>query len=170
MRHMRRLTLITLILAAFFTLKALPAQAQPVSLVFTAGSPACTVDGQVYELQPVPVIMNGHMFVPLRDLAVILDASLQWDPTGQEASCSWVEGSRKYTASVTLGWNTLTVTNGPGPGIAAQFVQVSRVDLGGPPPDLSGRLFLPLRPLFQALGYQVDWQPATWTALLTSKP
>lgn len=167
MRHMRRLTLITLFLAALFTLKALPAQAQPVGLAFTAGSPVCTVDGQVYELQPVPVIINGHMLVPLRDMAVILDAGLQWDPAGEEASCSWVEGSRRYTASVTLGSNTLSVTNGPGPGIAAQFVQISKVDLGGPPPVISGRLFVPLRPLFQALGYQVDWQPATGTALLT---
>ena len=164
---MRRLAMITLILAAFLTLKAIPARAQAANLAFTAGSPACTVDGQVYELQPVPVIMNGRMFVPLRGLAVILNAGLQWDPAKQEASFSWVEGSRKFTASVTLGSNTLTVTDGPGPGIAAQFVQISRVDLGASPPDLSGCLFLPLRPLFQALGYQVAWQPVTWTALLT---
>ena len=164
---MRRLTLITLILAAFFTLKALPASAQPVSLSFTAGSPACTVDGQVYELQPVPVIMNGRMFIPLRGLAVILNAGLQWDQAEQEASFSWVQGSRKFTASITLGSSTLAITNGPGPGIAAQFVQISKADLGSPPLDLSERLFLPLRPLFQALGYQVAWQPATWTALVT---
>ena len=164
---MRRLAMITLILVAFLTLKAIPARAQAANLAFTAGSPACTVDGQVYELQPVPVIMNGRMFVPLRGLAVILNAGLQWDPANQEASFSWVEGSRKLTAGVTLGSNTLTVANGPGPGIAAQFVQISRVDLGAPPPDLSGCLFLPLRPLFQALGYQVAWQPATGTALLT---
>jgi hypothetical protein len=163
---MRRWTLIALILAAFLTLKALPARAQPASLTFAAGSPACSVDGQVYQLQPVPVVINGRIFVPLRGLAGILNAGLQWDPAKQEASFSLVEGSRKLTASVTLGSNTLTVSNGPGPGIAAQFIHISRVDLGAPPPDRSGCLLLPLRPLFQALGYQVVWQPATRTALL----
>jgi len=164
---MRKLILITLVLAVFLTLPALPAVAQPASLAFTAGSPTCTVDGQVYELQPVPVIIDGRMFVPLRGLVAFLNTGLQWDPSGQKVSFSLVEGSRKITVDVTLGSSTMTVTNGPGPGIAAQFVQMSKVDLGAPPPDLSGRLFLPLRPLFQALGYQVAWQPSTWTALLT---
>ena len=164
---MRRVILFSLVLATLCVLLGLPAEAQPNSITLTVDSPACTVDGQVYTLQQAPVIVDGYMLIPLPGLATALNASLQWAPVQQEATFTWQDGSRRFTATVNPGSDELALTNAPGPGLAAQFIQQTKVDLGQPPLDLSGGLFLPLRPLGQALGYQVIWQPDTRSATLT---
>ena len=116
-----------------------------------AASVNVTLDGKKV-LEGEAVIINSVTYVPLRRFAELMGAD----------KISW--NAKTSTATVTKG--TLEVHVGSGAlyvGAAGRYFFTVEKIL-----NISGRLFVPIRPLAKAFSANVDWDNATRTVVITS--
>ena len=111
-----------------------------------------TVDGrQVRFSDQRPVIINGRVLVPIRDVFEELGFQVRWDSATETAILS----NAQYTVHVPLNRYTFT-TNG-----------ISHV-LDVPAQIINDRTMLPIRALVESVGYMAEWDSANNTAVITS--
>jgi len=110
-----------------------------------------TVNGQLLELDQPPVIVNNRTLVPVRGVFEALDFNVQWNPDARQA----VLTRDGYEVIITIGSDYFT-TNG------------ERIDLDVPAQIISARTMLPLRAVLESVGYDLEWDGATRTVVITS--
>ena len=151
--------LLPLLALLLWILPASAAAADTGRIVFTAGEKEITVSGSVYKFDAPSVIQRGRFYVPVSALSRAIGAVAAWNNKTRCATMMLNRSSRRYTVKMGADSNLITLTNSPGGGISAQFVTARKIDMEAPVLLLNGRLMIPLRPLAEALGYKVIWQP-----------
>jgi hypothetical protein len=147
----RKLTFITLLLAALIFSFAGLAQAAPAhEVVFKVGRGYYTADGQQNWMDAAPFVQNDRTYVPVRYLAYALGVN---------------ENDVKYdngTVTLALNGKTLTMVEGS----RALKVDNSVTNMDVPPIIKDGRTYLPARWVAEAFGYMVDWfDPIQWVLI-----
>jgi heat shock protein HslJ len=126
-------------------------------LIDAAGQPALkfeAISTGDSALQPItpdvpPFTANGRVMVPLRAIIDWLGAGVQYDPAARRVAIERASGR----VELTIGSSTATVGG-------------RSVTLEAPAMEVSGRTFVPLRFVGEALGVEVGWDAAAHTAIL----
>lgn len=143
---MRKFVISTAILMLLFVASA--------STAFVASEINVTIDGVAidFEGQP-PTIVDGRTLVPVRGVFEHLGFNIGWSQTRQAAILT--DSTRSI--NITIGYNTFTVDR-------------TLYPLDVPAQIIDGRTMLPIRSLLEAVGYDVDWDAATQTVVISSTP
>ena len=133
-----------IILCSFFALFALPVSA--------ASSVRIRIDGR--EATSIRARMiNGTTYVPFRSFAdTVTDGTVTWN-------------AAKRTATLRTSDVTVTAT------VGKRGVQKNGISVSSTAQNrlIGGTLYIPVRPIANALGYSVAWEHKTYTAVLTKK-
>lgn len=133
-----------LLAAAFvLALSAAPAHAD--------ATPTILVDGFTVTTDVPPIVVNGHVLVPLRGVFERFGADVEYDASTD-------------TAVATRNGTTVKV-QGDSP---AGWVDGARVALETPAREVAGRLEVPLRFVAEALGVSVDYDAPSNTVVIVS--
>lgn len=133
----------SLILGLVILVMALPAMA-------ATQVPRVVVNGTELVFDVPPVIENGRTLVPMRAIFEALGAAIYWDAETRTVSA----GRGEVALAIQIG-NPLANINNEG-----YIMDV-------PAKIIDGRTMVPLRFVSQALGADVQWDPATYTATIT---
>ncbi|MDA8234716.1 MAG: stalk domain-containing protein [Clostridia bacterium] len=111
------------------------------------------INGKQVSVNPAPILVNGKVLVPARQVLENLGAEVDWD---KEAQTVFVE--KGYTSIELMIDEDFALVNG------------APKDLDVPAQLIKGRTYIPLRFVGQSLGAKVDWDAATWTVNITLEP
>ena len=120
---------------------------------FVVNQATFIADGQARAMDVVPFVESNRTYVPARYLAYALgipEDGVIWDALNQSVTITSADGK---TIIITVGRAVLTVDG-------------SEQAIDAPPLFREGRIFLPVKWLAQALGYEVSWDEATSTVLV----
>lgn len=115
--------------------------AQDVSVVFN-GSPL--------QSDVSAFIENDRTLVPMRAIFEAVGASVNWDDDTDTVIAAYKVGGQDKFVILQIGNN-------------AAFVNGTKVDLDVPAKIVSDRTFVPLRFVMESLGYDVTWNPDSYT-------
>ncbi len=107
----------------------------------TIGQDIMTVNGNAVQLDAAPEIVNGRTFLPLRAIAEIFGATVEWIPDTQGVTVTLGDN----TIGLQIG-NPTAVINGNVVDIVAPYIK-------------NGRTMVPLRVIAEGLGATVEWDP-----------
>jgi hypothetical protein len=116
----------------------------------TSQTISININGRNVEVDPAPLLRNGSVFVPVRGVLENLGAAVNYDAA--TARIDITQDGKRYSLKV---------------GETAAAVESTVVTLASAPIQVSGRAFVPLRGLAELFGYQVQWQAATQTVVVT---
>ncbi|SDX99744.1 copper amine oxidase N-terminal domain-containing protein [Paenibacillus sp. CF384] len=114
------------------------------------GSSSIKIDDTSKMMDTAPFMWEGSTYVPLRFLAEGIGAKVTWDPASQTI---WVND----------GTNTLTFWVGKD----TMEVNGMKKEIGAPVVLRDGRTQLPLRFITELLGWDVQWNKADWSIILS---
>ncbi|MBO7747824.1 copper amine oxidase [Paenibacillus sp. MWE-103] len=122
----------------------------------SAGTPLrVVVNGADLKGGNKPVLKNGTTFLPMRDVANALRATLNWEPKTRTATIA----SNGKKVAFTIGANTMKVDGQTVPLETPAYLQTS----GG-----NAYTYLPLAALSRGLGYQVEYRKPIATVFINS--
>jgi hypothetical protein len=138
----RLLPLVVLCALAATLVPVAPVSAQTIRVI---------VDGQPVRFDQPPITIGGRVLVPLRGVFERLGAFVEWDP-------------RTNTVTAVRSGSQIQLQIGSRQG----YVNGNLTLLDIPPMVVRGRTLVPLRFISEALGAQVDWDPAARTVYVSS--
>ncbi len=112
-----------------------------------------TMDGRLIYTDVPPIIVNGRVLVPVKNIFDALGGSVEWDSVNNQVYGS--RGAHKI-------W--LTIGN-----IVAYKGNHDPVALDVPAQIIDGRTMVPLRFIAESLGCNVDWDPVNMVVSITSQ-
>ncbi|MCL2588560.1 MAG: stalk domain-containing protein [Oscillospiraceae bacterium] len=112
-----------------------------------------TIDGVPIEFDVQPQLINSRTMVPIRAVVEALGAEVEWDRDTQTVTVYAAGG--EHVLRLTIGSYTLYVND------VSTEMDVAPILLGN-------RTLLPIRFVVEALGYNVDWDNATRTVVITT--
>ena len=132
-----------------------PVLREHLSLRLALGRQVAYVDGYPRTLDAPPFLTgNGRVMVPVRFITEILGACVLWNPN-------------TLTVTVQGDWTEITLRVGQGQAVVRTVPGPARtISLDAPPVIVGGRVYVPLRFLGEALGFRVNFVPATGAVLL----
>ena len=110
-----------------------------------------TIDGEAKVFDVMPVIQNSRTLVPMRGIFEALGAEIEWN--GETKTVTGTKGNATVTLQI---GNNVANVNG------------EDVTLDAPAKVISDRTMVPARFVSDALGYNVSWDDATKTVVITS--
>ncbi len=132
------------------------------SMVSHAASASSTcsikIDGTVIATDAAPIVENGTTLVPIAVIVDYLGGISSWDQAAQKATIK--NGST--TVVLTIGSKTASINGASKTLLTAPRIVTVNSDGGG-------RTMVPLRFIAEAFDYDVAWDSATRTALVTTK-
>ena len=121
------------------------------SAVYASDEITVTVNGEHVNFpDQQPVVVDGSTLVPVRGIFETMGFDVDWEDETSTA----ILVREPYTIRVQLGSSTFT-TNG----VLHQ--------LGVPAQSIGGRTMIPLRAVLESVGYDLDWDGATQTVIVT---
>lgn len=138
---MRKTILLGLILMLVFSVVG-PAQAQDIKVF---------INGQSKSFEPAPFIENGRTLVPMRAFFESLGADVDWD--GETRTVTGIRSGIEVKLQI---------------GSTKANVNSQEKILDVPAKIISGRTFIPLRFVGEALGEKIEWEGATRTIRVAS--
>ena len=128
-----------------------PAPVKKTIVTVQIGSDVMTVNGQVAQLDTVPVIHDGHTYLPLRAIAEALGAKVDW-----------IAETKGIT--ITLGDQSVGLQIGNGTAVVnGNVVAIFPPYLQPYGDGTYAATMVPLRVIAEGLGATVNWDPATRT-------
>jgi hypothetical protein len=126
------------------------------------GRNQAVVNGESKALDVDPMLYGGRTMVPLRFIAESLGADVQWDPAEQKITIAGGEPAApaektQFDVILKIGRNQAFVNSEP-------------KILDAPPMLYGGRTMVPLRFIAEALGADVQWDPAEQCVTITLRP
>ena len=136
----------------FFTvLTAFVLAFSPLRITYASIPIRVTIDGnEVIFVDQSPVIVDGHILLPARAVFEYLGFDVNWDAGTQR-----VTFNRGDVIVLTIGSNILTIN-----GIVYVLDMHTQI--------IDGRMMLPVRPVFESLGYMLDWDASMHTIGITA--
>jgi hypothetical protein len=116
-----------------------------------AQTPTILVDGAVVQTDVPPMIVDGHVLVPLRDVFERFGADVSFD------AAKGIVTARRYGIAVKIAVDT-----------SDAWIDGKHVSLEVPAREFAGRIEVPLRFVADALGVAVDYDAATNTVAVVS--
>ena len=116
-----------------------------------ADAPAILVDGYTVQTDVPPVVLDGHVLVPLRGVFEHFGARVDYDAAHNAAIAQRNGTTVKVVVDEPVGW-----------------VNGARVALETPAREIAGRVEVPLRFVAQALGVSVDYDASSNTVVMVS--
>lgn len=161
----------TAILTAFFTMGltygAMADQAN--DAVFQLGNDKYKLNDQELNMDTAPIILNNKTYIPVQYLAHALgvaDKDISWDKNNQAISLT-IYNQRTINLKMKVGDPSLLITDGPGDkGVQAQFISTKTIPMDAAPLAESNEIYLPARPIAEAVGYLVAWDEPSKSILL----
>jgi len=132
-----------------------PVPVKKTVITIQIGSDVMTVNGQVRQLDVVPVIHNGHTYLPLRAIAEALGAKVNWIAETKGITLT-LNGHR---VDLQIG-NSTAVMDGETVTIFPPYLQ----SYGN---GTYAVTMVPLRVIAEGLGAEVTWEPITKTVTVT---
>jgi hypothetical protein len=118
------------------------------TLIFIIGAPSFVSGNRPYSAESPAVIENGRTLLGVRDVTTAIGGAATWDQDTQTATVT----KDNVAVRVTVGASAIVVTRG----------NVStEVPIDVPALNRNGRVYLPMRALLEAFGYEVTWDDAT---------
>ncbi|MCU6792688.1 copper amine oxidase N-terminal domain-containing protein [Paenibacillus sp. WQ 127069] len=122
-------------------------------LIPTVEAITIQVNGNTLALEQKPIIINGTMLVPLRQMFETLGAEVQWDGNTS------IITARKVQNVITLTIGSKTATRNS-----------KQITLDVPPVITNGNTMVPLRFIAESLGSNVEWVEDTGTVRILTQP
>ncbi|MDE7243946.1 MAG: S8 family serine peptidase, partial [Oscillospiraceae bacterium] len=116
------------------------------------GSDILTVDGKTQNLTAAPEITNNSTMLPIRAVAEVAGAEVDWEST---TSTVLIESASGDTISCSIGSPIITVND-----------QTSQMNVT--PYIKQGNTYMPIRAVAEALELEVNWEETTQTIRLTA--
>jgi hypothetical protein len=148
---MRKKMLVAVLLCLFML--GLPAWACG-EAVFSIGSSTYSIDGNYQAMDVAPYIEHGRTYIPIRYAAEsvgVASDGIIWNPTTRQVLIS--KGGR--LVQLTVGSTVMTL-NG------------DAIQMDAPPEITGSRVMIPVRFLAQALGIDIEWDPAARTVTVSN--
>jgi len=142
-----------------------PATGQSV-IVFTAGQPSYTVDGQSFAMNAAPIISNGRLLVPVRYLSDALGVETAWETSGTGAVIQIQIFTCNVVALLNIGSTAmdLSIRKDMEPGVS----KTTQMDVA--PAIIDGRTYMAARYLTDAFGCTINWNGAAQTITVLQQP
>ena len=118
---------------------------------FADMTPTILVDGYTVKTDVPPLVVDGHVLVPLRGVFERFGADVQYDASTDTATATRYGATVKITGDSSVG-----------------LVNGARVALETPAREVAGRLEVPLRFVAEALGVSVDYDGSSNTVVIVS--
>lgn len=121
------------------------------------------IDGTTMDLETPAQIVDGRTLVPMRDIFEEIGALVKWDGENQIVYAR--KGSK--TVKITINSNQMEIDTGKTDDNGNPIVEI--VTLDTPAQIISGKTMVPTRAVTEAFNYDVSWEQATQTVVITSK-
>ena len=134
---MKKSTLVcVLLLLCFFT--------QTITVTASVSEKDVTVifDGETLKFEQKPIIVEGRVLVPLRDICEKLGADVEWESSTQSITIT----KDSTSLNVSIGSRMMYINNNRYP-----------LYLDAPPQIVNGRTVMPIRAVVEELGGEVQW-------------
>ncbi len=128
-------------------------EARPKSVQFVVGQSVYVVDGIVHIMDAVPFVQDNRTLVPVRYLALALgipESAITWDDQAQAVTLA----GAGVTLRLVIGQKVMLANEKP---VAMDVAPLVR----------DGRTYVPARYVAEAFGYDVGWNEATQTVVVT---
>jgi len=133
-------------------------------MAFAGDNIRVIVDGQEISFTDQgPVIVDGRTLVPIRDVFEAMGFDVRWDDDTQTALLS--DKDAFFNIAIEIGAPHFSV-GVFSPDMPVGHAVITALDI--PAQIINGRTMLPLRQVLESVGYQLDWDEATRTVLITS--
>ena len=102
-----------------------------------------------YEMIITPIIQNGSVLIPLREVAELFDTAVQWNPNERAVIVETDKKSIKFIINQSKAW-----------------INGVEKNIRGTPVLINNRTMIPLRFVAEELGLQVSWDQNRQAVLL----
>lgn len=125
------------------------------------------IDGEQLMTEDTPFLSNGRTLVPFRAIFEKLDFEVRWESEAKQINAERRKDKKRIRCNIQTIENKMIVMLDDYVTESNGFVNVSSFDV--PPQIVSGKTYIPLRAVSEALGCDVDWNGNTKTITITAK-
>ncbi len=125
------------------------------------------IDGEQLMTEDTPFLSNGRTLVPFRAIFEKLNFEVSWVAEGKQINAERRKDKKRIRCNIQTIENKMIVMLDDYVTESNGFVNVSSFDV--PPQIVSGKTYIPLRAVSEALGCDVDWNGNTKTITITAK-
>ena len=124
------------------------------------------IDGEQLMTEDTPFLTNGRTLVPFRAIFEKLGFEVSWVAEGKQINAERRKDKKRIRCNIQTIENKMIVMLDDYIEESNGFVNVSSFDV--PPQIVSGKTYIPLRAVSEALGCDVDWNGNTKTITITA--
>ena len=125
------------------------------------------IDGEQLMTEDTPFLTNGRTLVPFRAIFEKLGFEVSWVAEGKQINAERRKDKKRIRCNIQTIENKMIVMLDDYIEESNGFVNVSSFDV--PPQIVSGKTYIPLRAVSEALGCDVDWNGNTKTITIIAK-
>ncbi len=125
------------------------------------------IDGEQLMTEDTPFLSNGRTLVPFRAIFEKLGFEVSWVAEGKQINAERRKDNKRIRCNIQTIENKMIVMLDDYVTESNGFVNVSSFEV--PPQIVSGKTYIPLRAVSEALGCDVDWNGNTKTITITAK-
>ena len=125
------------------------------------------IDGEQLITEDTPFLSNGRTLVPFRAIFEKLGFEVSWVAEGKQINAERRKDNKRIRCNIQTIENKMIVMLDDYVTESNGFVNVSSFEV--PPQIVSGKTYIPLRAVSEALGCDVEWNGNTKTITITAK-
>jgi len=123
---------------------------------------------EIYFADQEPVVVDGRTLVPVRGVFEAIGFDVDWDDNTSTALLAQRSGVFNVAIQAGAPYFSVAVFNPDVPyGVAPGHAVIIGLDV--PAQIIGGRTMLPIRAVLESVGFELDWDEATNTVIITSE-